>query len=366
MVEAEKTETAGDLFLKRYDLHFLEAYSSEELFYKRYYELRSQPEALRSFLAPYRVSEFWLPGINSERQKANQVHTIFDYFDDDIMVTKHTRFYPQFIHKHVFFEIMVVIKGSCENTVGGRRLRMTSGDICIIPPGEIHTIGIFDDSIAINILIKRETFDDAFFSLLPQEHFLTDFFRKNLYLDEHIPDNYVLIHIEDDLPAETAICALIYEDLLRHRGMEQKANALLKKNLVLTILNYFACYRNENGNMVKVSSGNPEKMNEILKYISDRHATASLEEVAAHFHYSPQHLSKLILESTGFSFIRILQKAKIARACFLLATTKMKICDIPGSVGYDSLLYFNRIFKKEMGVTPSRYRSLYVNHIPRQ
>ena len=118
--------------------------------------------------------------------------------------------------------------------------------------------------------------------------------------------------------------------------------------------------------MVKVSSGNPEKMNEILKYIYDRHATASLEEVAAHFHYSPQHLSKLILESTGFSFIRILQKAKIARACFLLATTKMKICDIPGSVGYDSLLYFNRIFKKEMGVTPSRYRSLYVNHIPRQ
>lgn len=31
----------------------------------------------------------------------------------------------------------------------------------------------------------------------------------------------------------------------------------------------------------------------------------------------------------------------------------MKICDIPGSVGYDSLLYFNRIFKKEMALRPA-------------
>ena len=124
-----ESAAAGGLFQKRYDLHFLEAYSSEELFYKRYYELRAQPEALRTFLAPYPVADFWLPEINSAHQKANQVHTIFDYFDDDIMVTKHTRFYPLFVHKHVFFEIMVVIKGSCENTVGGRKLHMTSGDI---------------------------------------------------------------------------------------------------------------------------------------------------------------------------------------------------------------------------------------------
>lgn len=61
------------------------------------------------------------------------------------------------------------------------------------------------------------------------------------------------------------------------------------------------------------------------------------------------------------TFSDILRKIRITKACDFLVTTNKKINDIAELVGYESPEYFNKVFKKYMGVSASEYRGNY-NH----
>ncbi|MCI3923983.1 AraC family transcriptional regulator [Paenibacillus sp. TRM 82003] len=66
-------------------------------------------------------------------------------------------------------------------------------------------------------------------------------------------------------------------------------------------------------------------------------------------------LSKLFKQTTGVNFIDYLTELRIAKAKTLLRESDKKINDIAEAVGYQQS-YFNRIFKKQVGVTPGQYR----------
>ena len=40
---------------------------------------------------------------------------------------------------------------------------------------------------------------------------------------------------------------------------------------------------------------------------------------------------------------------------------KLSICDISRSVGYDDSLAFSKIFKKQKGMSPKKYREQFIN-----
>lgn len=46
----------------------------------------------------------------------------------------------------------------------------------------------------------------------------------------------------------------------------------------------------------------------------------------------------------------------MANAQNLLETTDYNISEVAAAVGYDNALYFSRLFRKHIGVSPSEYR----------
>jgi AraC-like DNA-binding protein len=96
----------------------------------------------------------------------------------------------------------------------------------------------------------------------------------------------------------------------------------------------------------------------VLLYIQDNYRTnMSLESCADHFGTSPYTLSRAIKQVTGINFIDYLTNLRIGQAKELLRTTTMKINEIADQIGYQHT-YFNRIFKKAEGVSPSQYREM--------
>ncbi|NQX66109.1 helix-turn-helix transcriptional regulator [Paenibacillus alba] len=94
----------------------------------------------------------------------------------------------------------------------------------------------------------------------------------------------------------------------------------------------------------------------VMLYIQENYRTnLSLESCADHFGTSPYTLSRGIKQVTGINFIDFLTNLRIDQAKELLRTTTMKINEIADQVGYQHT-YFNRIFKKAEGVSPSQYR----------
>ncbi|WP_224721762.1 helix-turn-helix domain-containing protein [Paenibacillus vietnamensis] len=83
----------------------------------------------------------------------------------------------------------------------------------------------------------------------------------------------------------------------------------------------------------------------------------SLDHCADHIGTNPFYLSKTFKQVTGKNFIDYLTGIRMDKAKELLRESTMKINDVAEQVGYQHS-YFNRIFKKLEGMTPTRYREL--------
>lgn len=82
----------------------------------------------------------------------------------------------------------------------------------------------------------------------------------------------------------------------------------------------------------------------------------SLDEVAREVHLSPSRLAQLFREHTGLSLLRWREDQRLQMARHLLQTTGTPVSHISASVGYDDQLYFSRVFRKRMGVSPTEFR----------
>lgn len=96
---------------------------------------------------------------------------------------------------------------------------------------------------------------------------------------------------------------------------------------------------------------------EMTKEYIDTHYTEDISlDICADMHgISSYALSKAFNKVLGINFIDYLTNLRIEKAKELLVTTDQKIGDIAESVGYRHS-YFNRVFKREVGIPPSQYR----------
>lgn len=95
------------------------------------------------------------------------------------------------------------------------------------------------------------------------------------------------------------------------------------------------------------------------KYIDENYMEdISLELMAGKFHFSPSYFSILFKNYAGLGFLEYLIAVRIEKAQFLLKNTSCKVYDISEKVGYKDSTYFNRIFKREVGISPHKFRQV--------
>lgn len=82
----------------------------------------------------------------------------------------------------------------------------------------------------------------------------------------------------------------------------------------------------------------------------------SLDDVSREIDISPYYFSKLFKEETGANFIEYVTNIRIEKAKALLSDTELSIKEICAEVGYQDPNYFSRIFKKNVGVTPTEFK----------
>ena len=83
----------------------------------------------------------------------------------------------------------------------------------------------------------------------------------------------------------------------------------------------------------------------------------TVDWLAATVGLSPKYLSRVFAKARGVSMIEYLTDVRINNACGLLLGTNNLISDIAERVGYKDALYFTKVFKKYMGVSPTVYRA---------
>ena len=330
-----------------YDLNleqFFNGYAEGEQIYKRYMQTQDSSFVSTDYI---NLHHMYIPG---RSEPAEMIDESMFVEPDNIMIVKHACYMPMYAHSHTFFEMIYVLSGSCDNYIGDTKIQLETGDFCIMAPGVTHALGVFNDSIVINILIRSSTFNETFFDILSEKSVLSDFFWGAHF--EKTINPYTVCHSADDIAMHNAIEMLIHEGTLGAGHYTRK----IKEGLIRVIFGYMLRSHDGDFEFPSVLSKNTQALYEILYFIQKNYATITLNALAEQFHYTVPYLSKLIKTETGICFSQILNNIRIKNACQLLKNTDLSIQEVYLRSGFNKSDVFYKMFKKHMGSSPKDYR----------
>lgn len=156
----------------------LNTWEYDEKIFREYYFMEKTSGNISGFAA--RHSDHKKEVEWAQNPKKVNVHSREDTFIPqgyNVSLVKHPRYFPLFYHEHDFFEIIYVLSGTCTNSFRDSTEKLTAGDLCLIAPDVRHGIlAVEDDSVILNILIRRSTFMDIFYNTVRDKTQISGFF----------------------------------------------------------------------------------------------------------------------------------------------------------------------------------------------
>lgn len=115
----------------------------------------------------------------------------------------------------------------------------------------------------------------------------------------------------------------------------------------------------EAGRPVVCSEHRPPWIDHAMQLLQDRFTESlTLAEIAYEVGVHPVHLARSFSRHIGATVHETIRRLRIERACALLSTTDRPIGEIANAVGFFDHSHLTRTFRRELGMTPSRYRAL--------
>ena len=106
------------------------------------------------------------------------------------------------------------------------------------------------------------------------------------------------------------------------------------------------------------SKSDSEVFHRVLNYLDQKLCTqVTIEEICKDNMVGRSQLQKIFKAQTGLGIIEYFSKMKIETAKELIRTNHLNFTQISEYLGYSSIHYFSRQFKKITGMTPSEYAS---------
>lgn len=240
---------------------------------------------------------------------------------------------------HDFPEISFVSRGENKGICDGKENTAKKGQFFIIPPGVFHKSAGVSDS---------ELFIVSFASSSPK---LEEIYNVKINLSEAQERDFrEIVNIGLGLFVRRApgsnVGGMIIRDAVDKYELE-----VFKKRLELFLLDLHRCYAKPKSAEYARREALIEKVRLFL--VENISENFSCQEIADKNKVSLTKLKQVFKEKGGvMGFFNTL---KINRAKELIAEGKMNFTEISDHLGFSSLHYFSKTFKKFMGVTPSAY-----------
>ena len=245
-------------------------------------------------------------------------------------------------HCHKEMEIIYMRRGQLCVSYEGEECLLKEGDVWIAPPFGSHSIDGGDEkSVRLAILLdldimgwmRREDEQPEMAGLLEQTDLYSGHWEQPV--TQHVRE------LVESMEAE-----------FRGRGPGwQLAIKTALNELMLTILRRLPrCER-------RLPSRQVDKVRTILEYTALNYCgELSLEACAARAGFNPTYLSRYFHQHMGMTFQEYVKQLRIDRARWLLKSADLPITEVANACGFNNIKTFNKLFKKECGVSPSQFR----------
>ena len=241
-------------------------------------------------------------------------------------------------HSHDFWEIFYVIRGSVRHCIGGSSDLLDEGSVILLHPGDMHSFEApDDDGEFLNFAISDE--------LVSQTCNFLELSISDLY-DIKGPLRTGKVKNGIDGLAERLRNLNSSGEAVAGRSRELKTIAA---ELVLTITRVHSSERD--------SAGAPPWLKQIIGEMSKpENIEQGIACVAKKRGYNARLLNKTLERCYGVKSGEYSTGLRLNYAANLLANTDIDVLSISLQVGYGSLSYFIKLFKKRYSVSPLQYR----------
>ena len=249
-------------------------------------------------------------------------------------------------HTHSFYEINYVLKGGCINLVEEEPVFIDEGDFILMNPGTYHIPYCDSEGKILNFIIDAEWFLDHF----------TDASGDNPQIKKFIKnsesENYYRYLLFSQNSKETKKLA---EKIISVNNMDEKKKYLL---LEAAMVEFFCSliYGESKIRLSKLKGVNTDSGRKLINYLTNNYKNVTLEKTAEYARYSKTHICRIFKDSIGKSFSEVLTDIRLEHAKYALLSTDKAIKEIAEDIGYGSVEYFQRLFKRQTGITPGDYR----------
>ncbi|MFC4777047.1 helix-turn-helix domain-containing protein [Paenibacillus sp. GCM10023252] len=230
------------------------------------------------------------------------------------------------------YVLLLITHGQCLFVVKGQSIRLKKGDLLFLPkatPWEGHSLP--DESHQKYSVVFDMSADAAEqFPLLASSSHIRLHTRSYEYL--HHRFGYLVQNWFGRLPNYVELtCAVVWELLaLVHRELHTEGQSTKRLKTV----------------------------QRVQEYIQEHYRSSlTIRELAQVAERSPSHLVRMFREVTGLTPMDYLHGIRIAHGRELLLNTSSSMASIAEYLGYCDASYFNRVFKRMIGMPPSSLRN---------
>lgn len=234
--------------------------------------------------------------------------------------------------------IHLVVGGHGSYRVGGQEYRLGPGDLFLLRPGQLASYSASQDD--------------------PWEYYWVGFngaFATKVMQHTPFSDQQPVFHALQPQPLQQLL-----QSIFAARGPQPANEAAMVGHLYLFLS---ALMEQAAQKAPHAPSPASQYVLSAIKYIQFNYShDISIDDIARTVGVSRSHLYRLFMSNVGQSPIDYLTGYRIGEACELLKNPQLSIAEVAASVGFFDKFYFSRVFKKAMGVPPSRYLASTQSH----
>lgn len=243
-------------------------------------------------------------------------------------------------HYHHHHEILYIVEGKRILYLNDDTYVMDDTYIALLPPYVFHGSGCGTTPIQARYMIAFKNY------FIPQKGKLCDI---NLFSCFNL--KYPVIKLDENQKTEV-------KNLMERMTQlyQTKENDYDKLSFSFYLCNLLLLCMKIQSQKTQFTTDN-SNMTGIIKYIEENYyEDITLDLLSEKFFINKYKLSRQFKDHLGINMLKYLNKLRISKSKKMLAETDQKITNIAGEIGFNNTTHFNRVFKDEIGCSPTDYR----------
>lgn len=254
-----------------------------------------------------------------------------------------------YLHWHEHLELIYMIRGEAVFDIGGETYSAAPGDLMFVKSGQLHSgYSVRSESIEYAAVVFHPSLLVSTAADIQQANISAPLMNGLSSLPNHVPASSV----------SSSELAIYIQSLLSEFSKKEWAYEIhIHSYLHLIIAHLLRHCSRRSSDIKKDNHHQIERLKPLFNYLEHHyHEKISLQKAADIVNLSQYHFCKTFKKITGRTFVEFLQLKRVNEAERLIRETDRPITLISEQVGFCSLHYFDRVFKKLKRYPPSETR----------